>query len=68
MRASLRKFNYVATAELFPGRSPRAATRGLKYVLLGTYLEVAENRYNSNEIRFLYERAEHPFRRVSKAA
>jgi hypothetical protein len=88
MRASMRKFNYGAAAELFPGRNPRAGKRALKYirferaaeairfamerlpadVLLGTCMEVNENRYDSTEIRLLYEHAEYPFQSPSKAA
>jgi len=37
-------------------------------LLLETYLEVNENRYDSTEICLLYEGVEYPFQSPSKAA
>jgi hypothetical protein len=68
------EFDYNAAAELFATRRrlPRRQPFGYKRFaiedlpaecLVGAFLEVDEQRYGSDDIRRLYERAEYPLTR-----
>jgi hypothetical protein len=56
------RFNHAADAVRF------AIEKLPTEVLLGAYLEVNEIRYDSREIRRLYDHPDYPFARLSKVA
>jgi hypothetical protein len=80
--------DFNASADLFPARSLKARSRGIRYkrfddaaeavrfaieelppeCLLGTYLEVEEERFDSRGIRRLYDSANFPRKQALDAA